>query len=363
MLASTDRLARLRDHLVHELRVDSIVITAPSDVRWASNFSGSVASLVVNAERLVLIVDSRYGDQARDQSPECEVIVANSVEARMKALGETLLGSKRVGFDERRTTYAEWRGMHSMVTGELVPLDTPLAELRVHKDVFEVAHIELAARAADKALAEVVPRMAGGGMTERNVRDELESCMRKYGAEGAAYPTIVASGPNSALPHHQPTDRLIREGDSVIIDVGALVDGYRSDMTRTFFLGEVDPLLIAFHAILVETQRMVMSAVRPGASASELDALARAGVADYADDVLHSTGHGVGLDIHEAPWLRSGSRDVLRAGNVVTVEPGLYRVGVGGVRIEYLLLVEPAGSRTLTNSPKDPSCLQSAPTT
>ena len=363
MQTSTDRLARLRDHLVHELRVDSIVITNPSDVRWTSGFSGSVASLIVGSERLVLVVDSRYGDQARDQSPECDVIVANSVEARMSALGETLRGAKRVGFDEKRTTYAEWRALQSTVTGELVPLDTPLAAMRACKDEFEVARIELAARAADQAVAEVVPRMVGGGMTERDVRDELEGCMREHGADGAAYPTIVASGPNSALPHHQPTDRVIREGDSVIIDVGALVDGYRSDMTRTFFLGDVDPTLIAFHRILMETQQRVMSAVRPGASASDLDALARAGVADFADDILHSTGHGVGLDIHEAPWLRSGSRDVLHAGNVVTVEPGLYRVGIGGVRIEDLLLVEPTGSRTLTTSPKDPSCPQSAPTT
>ena len=222
MQTSTDRLARLRDHLVHELRVDSIVITNSSDVRWASGFSGSVASLIVGSERLVLVVDSRYGDQARDQSPECEVIVANSVEARMNALGEILHGTKRVGFDEKRTTYAEWRGLQSTVSGELVPLDTPLAALRACKDVVEVARIEQAVRAPTFwPRSEVVPRMVGGGLTERDVRDELERSMRAHGADGAAYPTIVASGPNSALPHHQPTDRLIREGDSVIIDVGA----------------------------------------------------------------------------------------------------------------------------------------------
>jgi len=363
MREATGRLARLRDHLSRELRVDSLLVTAPSDVRWVAGFSGSVASLVVGADRAVLVVDSRYGDQARDQSPECEVIVANSVEARMAAIGAALRDVDRVGFDEKRTTYAEWRGVQSAVAAELVPLDVPLAELRACKDQFEISRIESAARTADLALAEVVPAMFGGGMTERDVRDELERCMRKHGADGPAYPTIVAAGPNSALPHHQPTERLIREGDSVIIDVGALVDGYRSDMTRTFFIGDVDPILIAFHDILRRTQRGVIDAVSPGVSASDLDALARAGMADHADDVLHSTGHGVGLDIHEAPWLRSGSRDVLRAGNVVTVEPGLYRVGIGGVRIEDLLLVEPTGSRTLTTSPKDPSCPQSAPTT
>ncbi|MFM8867797.1 MAG: M24 family metallopeptidase [Ilumatobacteraceae bacterium] len=363
MHASADRLAHLGDHLLQELHVDSILITAPSDVRWASGFGGSVASLVVGSGRAVLVVDSRYGEQAIDQSPECEVVVANSVEARSAAIGEALRGAVRVGFDEKRTTYAEWRSVRSTVTGELVPLDGPLNDLRACKDESEILRIESAARAADLALAEVVPGMFGGGMTERDVRDELERCMRRHGADGPAYPTIVASGPNSALPHHQPTDRPIREGDSVIVDVGALVDGYRSDMTRTFFMGDVDPILITFHEILRDTQRRVMEAVSPGASAADLDAVARSRLADHSGDILHSTGHGVGLDIHESPWLRSGSRDVLRVGNVVTVEPGLYRVGIGGVRIEDLLLVEPAGSRTLTTSPKDPSCPQSAPTT
>ena len=363
MQTSTDRLARLRGHLVDILGLEWILVSSPNDVRWASGFSGSVASLVVGPARAVLFVDSRYGDQAREQAPHCEVVVVNAVDARHEAINDVLHGVAKVGFDDKRTTYADWRALHAALSCELVGVGDPLGDLRAIKDEHELARIESAARAADRALADVTPLVFGGGITERDVRDELEARMRKHGADGAAYPPIVASGPNSALPHHQPTERTIREGDSVIIDVGALVDGYRSDMTRTFLVGAVDPLLTAFYDVLSETQQNVVDAVKAGVSAAHLDALARAGMTGYEDDILHSTGHGVGLDIHEAPWLRPGAADVLRAGHVVTVEPGLYRVGVGGVRIEDLLLVEPAGSRTLTTSPKDPSCPQSAPTT
>ena len=363
MQTSTDRLARLRGHLVDILGLEWILVSSPNDVRWASGFSGSVASLVVGPARAVLFVDSRYGDQAREQAPHCEVVVVNAVDARHEAINRVLHGVAKVGFDDKRTTYADWRALHAALSCELVGVGDPLGDLRAIKDEHELARIESAARAADRALADVTPLVFGGGITERDVRDELEARMRKHGADGAAYPPIVASGPNSALPHHQPTERTIREGDSVIIDVGALVDGYRSDMTRTLFVGEVDPLLRAFHGLLSATQSEVVKAVCDGVAAARLDEMAREGLQEFAGDILHSTGHGVGLDIHESPWLRLSSAEVLSEGNVVTVEPGLYRVGVGGVRIEDLVLVERSGSRTLTNSPKDPSCPQSAPTT
>jgi Xaa-Pro aminopeptidase len=363
MHPTADRLSRVRQHLLGALHVDALVVTAPSDVRWASGFSGSVGTLLITGRQTVLVVDSRYGDQAREQCADCEIVVANSPEARDEALVRALRGVDAVGFDDKRTSYAEWRRLESTLGSTLVPLTDPLAALRARKDRFEIERIEAAARAADQSFADVAPLVLQGGATEREVRDELEWRMRVHSADGPAYPTIVASGPNAALPHHQPSDRRIRDGDSVIIDVGALVDGYRSDMTRTLFVGEVDPLLVAFHELLSRTQQEVLNAVREGVAASSLDAMARAGLAEYSGDILHSTGHGVGLDIHESPWLRSGSTDVLGEGHVVTVEPGLYRVGVGGVRIEDLVLVERSGSRILTNSTKDPSCPQSAPTT
>ena len=363
MHPTADRLSQVRRHLSDSLHVDALLINTPSDVRWASGFSGSVGTLLITGRQSLLIVDSRYGDQAREQSSHCEVVVANALDARDEELVHALVDDSRVGFDDKRTSYADWRRFQSTLGYELIPLTDPLAALRARKDQFEIERIEAAARAADRSFTDVLPMVLQGGVTEREVRDELESRLRIHSAEGPAYPTIVASGPNAALPHHQPGDRRIREGDSVIIDIGALVDGYRSDMTRTLFVGEVDPLLVAFHELLRRTQQEVLNAVREGVAASSLDAMARAGLAEYAGDILHSTGHGVGLDIHESPWLRSNSTDVLSNGHVVTVEPGLYRVGIGGVRIEDLVLVERSGCRILTNSTKDPSCPQSAPTT
>ena len=361
MQTRSQRLTALRTLI--ESEVDALLINDPTDVRWATGFSGSAAYLVVHKGGVSLVVDPRYGDQAREQSPECEVLVGATVAARDETLRSVLTGSRKVGFDERTMTVGEWRRLSGLIEGEGVGLDKPLAGLRSVKDATEIEAIERAATIAGRAFQDVRGMVGTSTMTELDIRDELESRMRTYGATGEAYPTIVASGPNAAFPHHRPTERLIREGDSVVIDVGAEVDGYRSDMTRTLLIGDVDPQLKQMFDAVSTAQRAVVAAVRPGVVAGTLDQLARELLSEHGESILHATGHGVGMDIHESPWLRNGSNDVLQVHHVVTVEPGLYRVGVGGVRIEDLLLVEPTGSRTLTTSPKDPSCPQSAPTT
>lgn len=342
--------------------VDALLISDVRDVRWASGFVGSAASLVVRKSGATLIVDPRYGDQARDQAPLCNVLVGASIASRDELLASVLLGSQKVGFDERNTTVSEFKRLCGLIGGEFVALSSPLATLRSVKDAREVDAIERAANIASQAFLDVRLMVGVSTMSELDIRDELASRMRTYGADSEAYPTIVASGPNSAFPHHQPTKRLIQEGDSVVIDVGAEVDGYRSDMTRTLLVGQVDPRLERMFTAVSDAQRAVVAAVRPGVVAGDLDRLTRDLLSEHEDLILHATGHGVGMDIHEPPWLRINSCDVLHVHHVVTVEPGLYRVGVGGVRIEDLLLVEPTGSRTLTLSPKDPSCPQSAPT-
>lgn len=346
-----------------ESDVDALLISDVRDVRWASGFDGSAALLVIRKSGATLIVDPRYGDQAHDQAPQCAVLVGATVTSRDDLLRSLLRGCHKVGFDERRTTVGEWKRLCGLIDCDFIALSGPVATLRSVKDAVEIEAIERAATIASHSFLDVRAMVGVSAMTELDVRDELVSRMRAYGADDEAYPTIVASGPNSAFPHHQPTKRLIQEGDSVVIDVGAEVDGYRSDMTRTLFVGHVDPRLADMFAAVLVAQQTVVEAVRPGVVAGELDRLAREVLCDHEDLILHATGHGVGMDIHEAPWLRSGSRDVLDVHHVVTVEPGLYRVGVGGVRIEDLLLVEPSGSRTLTLSPKDPLCPQSAPTT
>lgn len=188
--------------------------------------------------------------------------------------------------------------------------------------------------------------------------------MRRHGADGPSYETIVATGPNAARPHHRPTDQLLSEGDAVVIDVGGLVDGYHSDMTRTYLLGKVDSVLQTMLDVVSEAQQRGVAAVRAGELPSEIDRICRTFIteAGFGPEFVHGTGHGVGLNIHESPWLRAQSNEPLRDGEVVTVEPGVYRVGLGGVRIEDLLLVRAAGSTTLTHTPKDSLCLQSQQT-
>jgi Xaa-Pro aminopeptidase len=233
------------------------------------------------------------------------------------------------------------------------------------KDEAEIARIAAACRIADQALAEIAPRL-GDGLTEAEVRNELEVRMRQLGASGPSYETIVASGPtNAALPHHRPTDRRIETGDTVIIDVGALVDGYHSDMTRSYVAGPPDSDQQYAYDVVLQAQVAGVAAVRAGLSARELDAVCRDAItaAGYGDWFTHGTGHGVGLLIHEDPFAGRTSDAILQVGDVVTVEPGLYREGFGGIRIEDLVVVTSDGCRVLTASPKGSPCLPSPPTT
>jgi Xaa-Pro aminopeptidase len=247
----------------------------------------------------------------------------------------------------------------------IVPLDAQINVGRRVKDRGEIARIEFACRCADAALAEVAPTL-GDGLTEADVRTELEYRMRRHGADGPSYDTIVSSGPShSARPHHDPTDRRIIEGDTVVIDVGALVDGYHSDMTRSYVVGEPSREQADLYAVLAAIQQAGLESVAAGVAAADVDAVCRTLALDagYEEWFLHSTGHGVGLQIHEDPFESPTSTQTLVAGDVVTVEPGLYRVGFGGFRIEDLVEVVDGGRRILTASPKDTPCLPSRPTT
>jgi Xaa-Pro aminopeptidase len=240
-----------------------------------------------------------------------------------------------------------------------------LSDLRRVKSPAEVDRIARAARIADDALAEVAPRVSPGA-TEVEVRDALEAAMRRHGADDVSFATIVATGDNAALPHHHPTSRRIAAGEAVVVDFGALVDGYHSDMTRTFVVdGPGAGEMIERHGIVRAACEAGVAAVAPGVVACEVDSACRRvlAAAGLEGELTHGVGHGVGLLIHEAPWVNARSRDVLRPGDVVTVEPGAYRVGLGGARVEELLLVTDSGHLVLSNSPKEPTCPPSPPTT
>jgi Xaa-Pro aminopeptidase len=338
----------------------ALLFTDLVDVRWLTGFTGSNGWAVLTRDTLVLGTDGRYGDRARAESASSGAVVhaETSRPALHDRLVTALRGVTRVGLDASTTTHADWTRLAAEVPLEATP--SPVKLRRRIKDPAEVERMAAASAAADAALAEVEPLLMATSdepVTEADVRDELEYRMRRHGADDRSYETIVASGPaHAARPHHEPTNRTIVEGDTVIIDVGALVDGYHSDMTRSYVIGEPTAQQRELYELVEAAQHAGIGALRAGVTARDLDSACRDVFteAGYGGWYLHGTGHGVGLEIHEPPFHSQVSDEELAAGNVVTVEPGLYRVGVGGFRVEDLLVVTETGSQPLTHTPTRP---------
>ncbi len=339
---------------------DALLFTDLTDVRWLTGFGGSNGWAVLRADDLVLGTDGRYGERARAETAGSGAsVVAEQQRSRLnQRLVESLRAAGRVGLDARTTPHAEWDRLSADLC--LEPMDSLVKAQRQVKDAAEIARIEAAAAAADAALAEVEPLLlatADEPVTEADVRNELEYRMRLHGADDRSYATIVASGPDhAARPHHEAGDRTIVEGDTVIIDVGGLVDGYHSDMTRSWVIGEPTAQQRDLYQLVAASQQAGLDAVRDHLPASDLDRVCRDVFVDagYGEWFIHGTGHGVGLDIHEPPFHSTTSDDVIMRDHVVTVEPGLYRGGFGGFRIEDLVVVTETGCRVLTHSPKRP---------
>ena len=339
---------------------DAFVYTDLIDVRWLTGFSGSNGWAIVTADDLILGTDGRYGDRARAETAASGArVFAETSRVRLdERLVEAVRSAVRVGLDPATTSQSEWTRLTTDIS--LVAVASAVKERRQVKDEAEIARIAAAAAAADAALAEVEPMLfatVDSTVTEADVRNELEYRMRRFGADDRSYETIVAAGPeHGARPHHEPTARPIVEGDTVIIDVGALVDGYHSDMTRSYVIGEPTGRQRELYELVSTSQRAGIAAVGGGIAARDVDRASRDVFAEagYGDWYLHGTGHGVGLEIHERPFHSLASDDRIDAGNVVTVEPGLYRVGFGGFRIEDLLVVTEHGSRRLTHAPERP---------
>ena len=348
-------------------RVDGLLVLDLHNIRWLTGFTGSAGTLVVMPDEMVLITDGRYGEQARHQisasGASARVVVGSNAGALRTALDDCLKATSAIGVDPAEVTHAQFETITAQAGAQPVSMAGVVQQLRRRKSAAEIARIKRAAACTDSALADVAPMMVDRP-TERDVRDELEYRMRRHGADGPSYDTIVATGANGARPHHRPTSTVIEEGHLVVIDVGALVDGYHSDMTRTYLIGDVDPALRRMHDVTRESQLAGLAAVRAGVAAGEVDKRCRDVIdgAGFGAEFIHSTGHGVGLQIHEQPWVRTAVTEPLQSGEVVTVEPGVYREGLGGVRIEDLVVVTDTGCVILTESPKDLSCLQLAPT-
>ncbi len=355
------RPARLRS-LLPEAGCDALLVTHLTNVRYLTGFTGSAAIALVTADDLVLVTDGRYEEQAADELAQHGV--AATIEVRRTLAEQTALlvglfgDGARIGLEADHVSWAEQRRWAENVDGtEMVATDELVEKLRLVKDDGEIARIEAACTIADDALA-AVRHQLDEDPTERQFALELETEMRRRGADDISFPSIVASGPNGSRPHHQPDDRMIGKGDLVTIDFGALVDGYHSDMTRTLAVGgfnTLDPQQRRMVEVVRGSQAAGVSAVRDGIDASEVDAACRQPIAEagWADAFVHGTGHGVGLDIHEAPRVSTTVGATLAAGHVVTVEPGVYLPGVGGVRVEDTVVVTEGGCRPLTRAPKD----------
>ncbi len=339
---------------------DALLFTDLVDVRWLTGFTGSNGWVVVRHDEVILGTDGRYGERARAETASAGATVHAETTRRglHDRLVASLAGAKRVGLDPSTTSRAEWTRLAAYVT--LEPTESLVGLRRQIKDEAEIQRMQAAAAAADAALVEVEPMLfatVDAPATEADIRDELEYRMRRHGADDRSYETIVASGPvHAARPHHDATRRTIVEGDTVIIDVGALVEGYHSDMTRSYVIGEPSEQQREIYALVAAAQRAGIDALAPGVTAKAVDSACRDLFVDagYGRWYLHGTGHGVGLVIHESPFHSQASEEVLVAGNVVTVEPGLYRVGFGGFRIEDLLVVTETGSQPLTHTPPRP---------
>lgn len=369
MTSLAHRAARVRARLGD---VDALIISDLTNIRWMTGFSGSNARVVLRPDSLTLVTDGRYTDQAEAElaahDVDAKLRIATTSAALLAGVGEACAGASRVGFEAAHLTVAEHARLTQSLAGqvaELTPTTGVVEAGRRAKDPHEVELIASACRIADAALAEIAPTL-GDGRTEADVRNDLDYLMRRLGASGPSYDTIVATGPvNGARPHHRPTATMIEHGHLVVIDVGALVDGYHSDMTRTYVIGEPTEDQQSKYDVVLDAQLAGLAAVRAGASSRDVDAACRDRItaAGFGAWFSHGTGHGVGLLIHEDPFHNTATTDVLVEGDVVTVEPGVYRGGFGGIRIEDLVVVTSDGCRVLTDTPKDSPCLPSPPTT
>ena len=354
------RSDRLRERF-DEAGCQALLVTQMVNVRYLTGFTGSAGVLVVAPDELVLVTDGRYRDQATDQLAAAgvgaRIEMAQTVAARQEVLRAAVGGIRRLGLEAAHVSWsASRRYAEEWFPGaELVATEGLVEGLRQRKDQGEIARLGAAAAVADAALAAVRHRL-GEGPTEAEFALELDSEVRRLGADGASFETIVAGGRNGARPHARPGSRPIAEGDLVVVDFGALVDGYHSDMTRTTMVGEASPTQRRMLEVVAASQAAGVGAVAGGVASADVDAACRAviGEAGWLDAFLHGTGHGVGLDIHEDPRVGSTSTAILEPGHVVTVEPGVYFAEHGGVRIEDTVVVTASGSRLLTHAPKDP---------
>jgi Xaa-Pro aminopeptidase len=333
---------------------EGLLLLKPENRRYVTGFTGSAGLALVTLADIILAVDFRYEEQAAAEAPECTVVRGgrDPLAALAAAMKDRM--PRSIGFEAEFVPYAQVERLREkLAPAELVPLNT-IDRLRWVKDAAEVAAIARAVEIADAAYFHILETLRSG-CSERAAALELEMFMRKAGAERLAFDTVLASGPRSALPHGRASDRVMGVGEFVTLDFGAMWQGYCSDCTRTVVLGSADERQRHLYGVVLDAQRQALAMIRAGVAGRDVDARARSVIAaaGFGEAFGHSLGHGVGLEVHEGPRLSPQEDAVLEPGMVLTVEPGIYLPGWGGVRIEDLVVVTEEGCRILTRAPKD----------
>lgn len=347
------KLAKLREAL-KEHGLDALLVTNPYNRRYVTGFTGSAGVAVVSAEDAVFITDFRYTEQAAVQVRGFRIVkhektiieeVANQVE-QMKI--------KTLGFEKDNVSFGTYELYNDKVDADLKAVSGIVEKLRMVKSADEIEILKQAAEIADDAFAHICTFIKPG-VTELEVSNELEMFMRKQGATSSSFDIIVASGERGALPHGVASDKVIQSGEMVTLDFGALYNGYISDITRTVAVGEPSEKMKEIYEVTLTAQELALEKIKPGMTGIEADAIARDYIKSkgYGEAFGHSTGHGIGLEVHELPGLSFRSETVLEPNMAVTVEPGIYLPGIGGVRIEDDILITEDGNVRLTHSPKE----------
>ncbi|MEE8517534.1 MAG: aminopeptidase P family protein [Dehalococcoidia bacterium] len=351
-----ERLRRLRDKF-EEKEIDALLISSPENRAYYSGFKGSAGYLWITQNDLMLATDSRYTEQAGEQAPDFRVVrITGGLGWFKEAVAES--GTRRIGIEDGSMTVSLHTSLTAQLDGmeprpELIPIGGIASQLRAVKEPGEIEVIQRAIDLADDAMESVGAELAPG-MTEREVAWQLEKSMRELGADALSFDTIVASGPNGAKAHHHPSDRRLELGDGVIIDMGALYDGYCSDITRCFVLGKASDKFREVYDTVLAAQETTTVTARAGMTGTEIDGIARGVIANagYGDAFGHSLGHGIGIAVHELPGVGPNSPGVVEDGMVFSIEPGIYITGWGGVRIEDLVVMENGSPRVLTHAHK-----------
>lgn len=354
------RILKLRSKM-KEKEIDAAILIGDPNRNYMSGFKGDESFSIISKDKAIFMVDSRFIEQASNE-------VKDYVVVEYSKNGETLysylqklvkeLNIKKLGFEEDVVTYSRYKSIMQATNCELIPLDGMVEELRAAKNEDEIEIMQKAAAIADVAFSHML-EFIKIGMTEREIGIELEFTMKKLGASGLSFPSIVASGVRSSLPHGQATDKKISDGEFLTLDFGCVYKEYCSDMTRTVAIGSISAQMKKIYNIVLKAQMEALKAYKSGVTGKSVDKVARDIIKSYGygDNFGHSLGHGVGRQIHEIPAISSKSDKVLISGMVVTDEPGIYISGFGGVRIEDILVITDEGSRVLSKSPKHLMCI------